>query len=132
MGCDGVEVLLHRCPVLVNDAGVAGLQPGGPGDDDASIAPSGGEAGVLPGGAWGVNAEVRGGGLRAAHVAAELAGECGEVHVVGSGAPENFGVAHPTQALVALRAVSRDADEVAALAPENVAPKLIDEWAACF
>ena len=55
---------------------------------------------------------------------------CDEVHVVGGGAPEDLRVRSPAEALVALRAVGGHADKVGALAPEDVAPELVDHGAA--
>ena len=137
---DGVEVFGHGGPVLGEYGGVAGLYPGGPGDDDTGVAPA--CSGIGTGGryAGGEDAEEIAGNigacaaakLSAAYVAGVFAGECGEVHVVGGGAPKDLGIGGPAQAFIALRAVGGDADEVGALAPEDVAPKLVDQGAAGF
>ena len=66
------------------------------------------------------------GRLGIVHVIHPVFIEGGDIAVVGRGAREDLGVAHPAQALIALRAVGRDAHEVAALAPDDVALKLVD------
>ncbi len=59
--------------------------------------------------------------LRVGHVIEPLGEERGDVPVVAGGAGEDLGVAQPAEPLVALRAVGGHADEVAALAPVDVA-----------
>ena len=92
--------------------------------------------GVGPGGAAVVAhaVDVRGhgghlalGALGVHDVAHPLAEETGDVAVPRGRAGEDLGVAHPAQALVALRAVGRDLEEIAALAPVDVALELVDE-----
>jgi hypothetical protein len=124
------EILRHGVPVLIDDAGVAGLQPRGPGNDDAGIAPAGAESGVGHGGARRIDAIHRRADLGAAEIGGEFAREGREAHVVRRRAPEDFGIPGPAEALVALRAVGGDADEVGALAPKDVAPELIEHGAA--
>ena len=68
-------------------------------------------------------------GLGVVDVEHELAGEAGDVEVVGAGAPEDAGVAHPAEALVALGAVGGDGEEVAALAPDAELAHLVEEFA---
>ena len=67
------------------------------------------------------------GGLRIDEVLRELGGEWRDIEVVAAGAPEDAGVAGPAEPLIALRAVRRDADEVAALAPDAERPHAIHE-----
>src|SRR5215211_9107755 len=55
--------------------------------------------------------------------------EGGDVHVEGGRADEDLGVAHPTEALVALRAVGRHAEEVATLAPDDVLLEFVNQRA---
>jgi len=50
--------------------------------------------------------------LRAAHVGGEFAREGGKVHVVTGCAPEDLGIGHPAQALVALAGSRWQAYEV--------------------
>src|SRR5262249_9798912 len=63
--------------------------------------------------------------LRIANVGAELVREGGEVGIERRRAPEDFGIAHPAQALVALRAIGGHAQKVSALAPKDIAPQLV-------
>ena len=51
--------------------------------------------------------------------------KAGQVGIEGSGPPEDFGVAHPAQTFVALRAIRGHTQKVSALPPENVAPQLV-------
>ena len=64
--------------------------------------------------------------LGVGHVIEPLGEERGDVAVVAGGAGEDLGVAEPAEPLVALRAVGRHADEVAALAPVDVAEQLVE------
>ncbi len=64
--------------------------------------------------------------LRVGHVIEPLGEERGDVPVVAGGAREDLGVAQPAEPLIALRAVGRHADEVAALAPVDVAEQLAE------
>ena len=81
-GFNGVEILLHCRPVLIDHAGVAGLQPRGPGNDHACIAPSRAGTGRLLIGARRKHAVIRRTGLCAAHVPGILARESGQIHIV--------------------------------------------------
>jgi hypothetical protein len=60
-------------------------------------------------------------------VALPLGKEAGNVAIPGGGPAEDLGVAHPAEALVALRAVGGDLEEIAPLAPVDVALELVDE-----
>ncbi len=93
----------------------ASAQPGAPGSRTEEVGGDVGE-GVV-------------GGLGVVDVEHEFAGEAGDVEVVGAGAPEDAGVAHPAQALVALGAVGGDGEEVAALAPDAELAHLVEEIA---
>ena len=104
------------------------MEPGGVGDEDAGVAPAGGSGG----GAEDVGGDVgegSGGGLGVGDVEHEFVGEGVDVEVVGSGAPEGSGVAHPAEAFVALRAVGGDGDEVASLAPGSELIHLVERLA---
>ena len=69
------------------------------------------------------------GGLGVLDVDHPFLEEGGDVHVERGGADEDLSVPHPTEALVALRAVGRHAQEVAALAPDDVLLELVDQRA---
>ena len=106
------------------------MQPGGPGNDHAGVAPTRGKARIRRHGSGRADAVEGRADLRSAHIPGELAREGRQIHVVRGGAPEDFGVAHPAEALVALRAVGGNADKVGALPPLNVLPQLVDHRAA--
>src|SRR5438105_9402802 len=59
----------------------------------------------------------------------ELAREGVNVEVVAAGTPEDAGVAHPSKALITLRAVGGDAYKISALPPQPNRPHAIDEIA---
>src|SRR6267142_3456816 len=109
---------------------VSGLNPGRPGDDDASIAPSRAITGIRARCAGGKNPVHVGSNLSSTQVSSEFPGEGRQIHVVGSGAPENLRIGRPPQALIALRAVRGHSDEVRTLAPQNIAPQLVDHTVA--
>src|SRR6185437_5002916 len=52
-------------------------------------------------------------------------GKSRQVGIKGRGPPEDFGVAHPAQTLVALRTIGGHAQKISTLSPEDVAPQLI-------
>lgn len=125
VGEDEVSPVFHGGPGALDDAEVAVLEPGGVGDEDSGVAP----AGCSGGGAEDVGGDVgegTGGGLGVGDVEHEFVGEGVDVEVVGSGAPEGSGVAHPAEAFVALGAVGGDGDEVAALAPGSELIHLVE------
>ena len=64
--------------------------------------------------------------LGVGHVIEPLVEERRDVPVVAGGAGEHLGIAQPAEPLVALRAVGRHADEVAPLAPVDVAEQLVE------
>ncbi len=68
--------------------------------------------------------------LRSPQVAGELLRELGQVHVVRSGTPEDLRIRGPSQTLIPLRAVSGHANKVGSLAPQDIAPQLVDHGAA--
>ena len=66
------------------------------------------------------------GRLAVIHVDQPLGEECRHVGIVGGGADEHLGIAHPAQPLVALRAIGGHAEIIAPLAPLNVGLQLVD------
>src|SRR5207302_8565334 len=68
-------------------------------------------------------------GLRVYDVLYELLREGGNVKGVASGSPENTGIAHPSETLIALRTIGRNAEVISALAPQADLPHVIDEVA---
>ena len=129
VGCeDEVHVALHVGPGGFEEGFVAVLEPGGVGDEDAGVGPAG-CAGLRAEEVGGDVGEGVVGGLGVVDVEHELAGEAGDVEVVGAGAPEDAGVAHPAETLVALGAVGGDGEEVAALAPDAELAHLVEEIA---
>ncbi len=63
--------------------------------------------------------------LRIADIGGELVGKRIQVRIEGSGPPEDLRISHPAQALVALRAIGRHTQKIAALSPQNIAPQLV-------
>src|SRR5205823_739422 len=68
-------------------------------------------------------------GLRVNNVLHELLREPSGIKVVGPGPPEDAGIAHPSQALVALRTIGRNAQEISALAPYSNGPHAVHKIA---
>ena len=116
---------LHALVVLGEDFPVARHHVDVPGHDDARVAP--GTAAIAPhvgrGGCAAVGAVLT---LAVAHVAHPFSVEVLRVGVVKCRGGEYLRVARPPQSLVALRAVGGDAQEVASLAPPNIAVEPID------
>src|SRR6476646_8772654 len=54
-------------------------------------------------------------------------GKSRQVGIKGRGAPEDFGVAHPTQTLVALRTIGGHAQKISTRSPEYIAPQLVHD-----
>src|SRR5712671_2549150 len=123
---NGREILLHSFPILFDNLFVACLDPGGPRDDDATIAPSRAITGIRTRCARRENSVHVGSNLRSTQVRSEFPGEGRQIHVVGSRAPEDLRVSRPSEALVALRAVCGHSDEVRTLPPQDIAPQLVD------
>ena len=120
------HVALHRVPVALDEAEIAVAAPGDPRHDHAGVGP-GRRAVALehqPRRHVGVRAVGR---LRVEDVVAPLGDEGADVHVQRRGGEEDLRIGEPAQALVALRAVGGNGDEVAALAPVDVAPELVDQ-----
>ena len=107
---------------------VAVLKPGGVGDEDAGVGPAG-CAGLGPKEVGGDVGEGVFGRLGVVDVEHELAGEAGDVEVVSAGAPEDAGVTHPAETLVALGTVGGDGEEVSALAPDAEVAHAVEEFA---
>ena len=63
--------------------------------------------------------------LRVGDVLQPLREEAGDVHVVAGGADKDLRVAGPSEAFVALRAISGHAQEISALTPDDVLVKAI-------
>src|SRR6185295_11303126 len=63
--------------------------------------------------------------LRVPDIGGEFVREGGKVGVEGRRPPKDFGVPHPAQTLVALRAIGGHAQKISTLSPEDVAPQLI-------
>lgn len=127
---DEPDVTLHRVPVLLDDSGVAIALPRGPGQRDTAIRPSGRSARFEPHELFGrrcIVGESTVGVLRVAHVLHEAAREGRHVHVVGGGIPEHIRITHPSEALVTLRTVGRNAHEIGSLAPERIFPQALDQ-----
>src|SRR6266403_696429 len=120
------ELLLHPFPILLDNLFVPGLNPGRPWDDDASVAPSRAITGIRARRSRRENSIHISSNLRSTQVCSEFSRERCQIHVIGSGAPENLRIGRPPQALIALRAVGRYSDEVRTLAPQNIAPQLVD------
>src|SRR6266403_3239379 len=120
------EILLHSFPILLDNLFVACLDPGGPRDDDATIAPSRAITGIRARRSRRENSIHISSNLRSTQVCSEFSRERCQIHVVGGRAPENLRIGRPPQALIALRAVCRHSDEVRTLAPQNIAPQLVD------
>ena len=115
----------HRLVMLFDDAPVAVHAVDGPRHDDAGVSP-GRRAVSRSDQTRGHVRERAAGGLGVAHVPHPLGEEGGDVHVVCGGPYEDLGVPQPAQPFVALGAVGRDAQEVAALSPPDVALELVD------
>ncbi len=79
-----------------------------------------------------IDAIVRSPGLCPAHISGKLPRECRQVHVVTRRAPEYLRIRHPSQSLVALRAVCGHTDKIRPLPPQNIAPQLVDHLVAGF
>src|SRR5258705_8094928 len=120
------EILLHPFPILFDNLFVPGLNPGRPWDDDASVAPSRAITGIRARRSRRENSIHISSNLRSTQVCSEFSRERCQIHVVGGRAPENLRIGRPPQALIALRAVGRYSDEVRTLAPQNIAPQLVD------
>src|SRR6267378_666009 len=124
------EILLHPFPILFDNLFVPGLSPGRPGDDDAAIAPSRAITGIRVRRSRRENSIHISSNLRSTQISSEFSREGRQIHVVGSGAPENLRIGRPPQSLIALRAVRGHSDEVRTLAPQNIAPQLVDHLVA--
>src|SRR5882757_4564864 len=123
---NGREILLHSFPILFDNLFVACLDPGGPRDDDATVAPSRAITRIRARCARRENSVHIRSNLRSTEVRSEFPGERRQIHVVGGRAPEDLRVGRPSQALIALRAVCGYSDEVRTLPPQDIAPQLID------
>jgi len=64
--------------------------------------------------------------LGVSHIVKPFGKKGGNIAVVGRCANEDLGVAQPPEALVALGAIGRDAEEVVALAPVDIGKEPID------
>ena len=119
------DVALHRVPVALDQPQVAVAAPRDPRHDDPGVRPRRRAVALErePRRDVGVRALGR---LRVEHVVAPLGQERGDVHVQRRGGHEHLRVGEPAEPLVALRAVGRHRDEVAALAPVDVPPELVD------
>ncbi len=125
---DEVDPVFGGGVVVVEEAAVAVIDVGAPGDEDAGVAPGGG-AGEAVVGSEGVGGEVGEAavvGLGVADIDEPFAEEGFEVAAEGGGLGEDLGVAHPAEAFVALGAVGGDAMEVAAEGPLDGLPEAVE------
>ena len=120
------HVALHRVPVALDEAEIAVAAPGDPRHDHAGVGPRGRAVALehQPRRDVGVRAVGR---LGVEDVVTPLGDERADVHVERRGGKEDLRVGEPAEPLVALRAVGRHGDEVAALAPVDVVPELVDQ-----
>ena len=61
------------------------------------------------------------------HICQPLREETGDVHVERGSPREHLGISRPSETLVALRAVSRHVEKIAALTPDDVAQQLVEQ-----
>ena len=111
--------------MLPDDVGVGIHFPHGIRYDDARIAP----CGAAPADHAHLRDDVRVHPvlcLRVARVLEPLVEEAVHIGIVGGGAAECLRVARPAQTLIALRAVGRDGEVIAALSPKNVGNQPVD------
>ena len=115
----------HRGVVIGEDFCVAGEAPDVPRDDDAGVAPAG--VSVFENDVRREVGEGAVGALAVAHGAHPLREERAGIHVVERGGREDLGVAAPAEALVALRAVGGEVEEVSLLPAHDAALEPVDE-----
>ena len=122
------DVALHRVPVALEDPHVAVALVDHPRDDHPGVRPGGRTVALerQPRRDVGIRALRR---LGVEDVVAPFGDEGGDVHVERRARQEHLRVGQPAEPLVALRAVRRDRQEVAALAPCDVAPQAVDHVA---
>ena len=113
--------------MALEQPGVAVRFPNRPGANDAGVGPARAEGLAAAavrhriGRVVGIGAEAA---LRLVHVVDPLGEKRGDIGVETRGAHVGLRVAHPAEALVALRAIRGDLDEVGALRPLGVAGEL--------
>ena len=120
-----IHIALHGGVMLPDDVGVGIHFPHGIRYDDARIAP----CGAAPADHAHLRDDVRVHPvlcLRVARVLEPLVEEAVHIGIVGGGAAECLRVARPAQTLIALRAVGRDGEVIAALSPKNVGNQPVD------
>src|ERR1035441_7631887 len=116
---------LHRVVVLLQRAAVAVRLVNGPGTNNAGIRPRG--TAVIAGHhTWGNTRELAVGSLTIVQIDKPLGEERLDVGVQGGSADIDLGVASPTHAFVALRAIGGDVDEIGALGPVDVVVELVE------
>ena len=126
-----IHPALHRIPVPLDDLRIAVLQPRCVRNDHSRVPPTrSADYALAPPGSSGRSFTLerkhvgRNIGeralrrLRILYVVHPLMREALNIEVVGSSTPEDAGIAHPAQPLVALRTVSRDAQEISPLPPK--------------
>ena len=123
-----VDVRRHAFPALLEESTVAEAAMDRPRADHDRVRPGG--SAIQPG--EGPGAGHRGDrrnpavlALGVLEIEQPFREEPRHLHVEGGGANEDLGIAGPAEALVALRAVRGHVHEVAALAPDDVALKLV-------
>ena len=122
------HVFFHRCIVVLQYFFIVVHQIDCPGNDDAGICP-----GCLPITYPWVRGYIRIGtvtSLTIAHISHPFFKKSGYVCIIRSGTTEYLRISGPSQTLVSLWTVGRDAQIVTSLSPHDVAIQLIDRTAA--
>ena len=66
--------------------------------------------------------------LAVTHILQPFGQERRHVHVENSGLAKRLNIAHPAEALIALRAVGGNAKQIGALSPQNIPHQLVHIW----
>ena len=120
----------HARILALEQAPIAVREVHRPGNDDGDVGPAGGARepnGVPAEGIRNYPGDTAARVLIGRHIRQPLREETIDVHVERGCPREHLGVPRPAESLVALRAVSRHIEKVAALSPDDVALQLIEE-----
>ena len=125
-----IDPRAHARILALEQAPVAIRQVHRPGNDDGDIGPTGGarEVGRVTA-QWIRNhpRDTAAGILIGRHIGQPLREEAGDVHVERGSPREHLGISRPAETLVALRAVRRHVEKIAALTPDDVPLQLVEQ-----
>ena len=125
-----IDPRAHTRILALEDSSVAIREVHRPGNDDRGVGPARGAREACRVAAQWIRNHP---GYTAArvlirrHIRQPLREETGDVHVERGSAREHLGISRPSETLVALRAVSRHVEKIAALTPDDVAMQLVEQ-----